>query len=114
MKNRNGYETLRGFSKDISQVLQERDDLMVMLEMQELNSAKYAALFFNGMEHNEKLYEKLQNQLEENKNALIGEFDDFCYSSTRAYSQYRSIDEMYVQGILTLNEYEKCKRYIMI
>lgn len=108
-----GYGTLRNFSQDISQIINERDDLLIMFEMQQLKTALYAALFFNNMDGNDELIEKLQNQIKENDNALIGAYDGFCYSSTRTYAEYRSLDEMYVQGILTLIEYEKCKSYIL-
>lgn len=67
--------------------------------------AMYKAYFFR----NSTLAEKLQKQSEENRNALIGEFDGFSYASWRANAVYRTVEDMFDEGLLTENEYRECK-----
>ena len=70
-----------------------------------IKAAMYKAYFF----HNFTLAEKLQKQSEENRNALIGEFDGFSYASWRANAVYRTVEDMFDEGLLTENEYRECK-----
>ena len=65
----------------------------------------YKAYFFR----NTILAEKLQKQSEENRDALIGEFDGFSYASWRANAVYRTLEDMFDEGLLTENEYRECK-----
>ena len=76
------------------------------LTIQELKikAAMYKAAFFGRYD----LYDKLVKQRDENSDALIGEFDGFCYSSQRANAVFRSLEDMYYDGILTRNEYDEC------
>lgn len=70
-----------------------------------IKAAMYKAYFFR----NSTLVEKLQKQSEENRNALIGEFDGFSYASWRANAVYRTVEDMFDEGLLTENEYRECK-----
>lgn len=74
------------------------------IEMLKLKAAKYKALFF----HEEKLEEKLEKQYRENANAIIGDFDGFCYESSRRKAVFRSLKDMFHEGLLTEQEYEEC------
>lgn len=74
------------------------------IEMLKLKAAKYKALFF----HEEKLEEKLEKQYRENANAIIGDFDGFCYESSRRKAVFRSLKDMLHEGLLTEQEYEEC------
>lgn len=58
---------------------------------------------------NSSLAEKLQKQSEENRDALIGEFDGFSYASWRANAVYRTLENMFDEGLLTEKEYRECK-----
>lgn len=70
-----------------------------------IKAAIYKAYFFC----NSSLAEKLQKQSEENRNALIGEFDGFSYASWRTNAVYRTVEDMFDEGLLTENEYRECK-----
>ena len=104
---RNDYK--RGITMDLCL---ELDSLNKTNERQEividyltLKAAMYKAYFFN--KHD--LAEKLENQIEENRNHCIGEFDGFCYASWRAEAVYRTLDNMFEDGLITLAEYEFCE-----
>lgn len=70
-----------------------------------IKAAMYKAYFFR----NFSLAEKLQKQSEENRDALIGEFDGFSYASWRANAVYRTLEDMCDEGLLTEKEYRECK-----
>lgn len=70
-----------------------------------IKAAMYKAYFFR----NSILAEKLQKQSEENRDALIGEFDGFSYASWRANAVYRTLENMCDEGLLTEKEYRECK-----
>ena len=78
-----------------------------LLEVENLRikAAMYKAYFFR----NFILAEKLEKQSEENRDALIGEFDGFSYASWRANAVYRTVEDMFDEGLLTENEYRECK-----
>ena len=46
---------------------------------------------------------------EENTDALVGEFDGFCCSSIRAFAVFRTLEDMYDEGLITESEYRECK-----
>lgn len=71
------------------------------IELLRIIAAQYKAFFF----HNCDLGEKLQKQQEENKDALVGEFD----LSRRAFAVFRTLEDMYDEGLLTEDEYNKCR-----
>ena len=80
------------------------EDQRLTIEELRIKVAMYKAAFFG--KHD--LYEKLVKQRDENRDALIGEFDGFCYCSRRANAIFRSLEDMYYDGILTRSEYDEC------
>ena len=70
-----------------------------------IKAAMYKAYFIR----NSILAEKLEKQSEENRDALIGEFDGFSYASWRANAVYRTLENMCDEGLLTEKEYRECK-----
>ena len=92
-----GLELLNAQEKLISQ---EHE-----IEMLRIKAAKYKAFFFRESD----LAIKLQEQEEENKDALVGEFDGFCWLSRRAFAVFRTLEDMYDEGLLTEDEYNKCR-----
>lgn len=90
------------------QLLESQEKLVSQeyeIENLRIKAAMYKAYFFR----NSTLAEKLQKQSEENRNALIGEFDGFSYASWRANAVYRTVEDMFDEGLLTENEYRECK-----
>ena len=77
----------------------------LQIEDLKLKAAMYKAFFF----HKFELGEKLQKQIEENRDACIGEFDGFCYASWRARAVYRTLENMVTHGLITESEYRFCK-----
>lgn len=74
------------------------------IENLRLKAAYYKASFF----HEFTLAEKLQKQITENKDALTGEFDGFCYASWRAAAIFRTLDDLYEEGFINKEEYGNC------
>lgn len=64
----------------------------------------YKAFFF----HRSDLATNIQQQIMENNDAEIGEFDGFCYASWRANAVYRTLEDMAKQGLITKEEYNFC------
>lgn len=90
------------------QLLESQEKLVSQeyeIENFRIKAAMYKAYFFR----NFSLAEKLQKQSEENRDALIGEFDDFSYASWRANAVYRTLENMFDEGLLTEKEYRECK-----
>ena len=75
------------------------------IELLRIIAAQYKAFFF----HNWDLGEKLQKQREENKDAVVGEFDGHCYASWRANAIFRTLEDMYDEELLTEDEYNECR-----
>ncbi len=75
------------------------------IEMLRIKAAKYKAFFF----HKSDLAIKLQKQEKENTDALVGEFDGFCWSSRRAFAVFRTLEDMHDEGLITESEYRECK-----
>lgn len=75
------------------------------IEMLRIKAAKYKAFFFRESD----LAIKLQEQEEENRDALVGEFDGYCYASWRANAIFRTLEDMCNEGLLTESEYRECK-----
>lgn len=75
------------------------------IENLRVKAAMYKAYFFR----NFMLAEKLQKQSEENRDALIGEFDGFSYASWRANAVYRTLENMCDEGLLTEKNIENAK-----
>lgn len=77
---------------------------MRILELKQL-CIKHISFVFR----NSTLAKKLEKQSEENRDALIGEFDGFSYASWRANAVYRTLEDMCDEGLLTEKEYRECK-----
>lgn len=69
-----------------------------------LEAAMYKAYFYG----KRYLAEIIYNQLNENENYRIGDFDGFCYCSKRANAVFRSLEGMRRSGIITNDEYNFC------
>lgn len=90
------------------QLLESQEKLVYQeyeIENLRIKAAMYKAYFFR----DSSLAEKLQKQSEENRDALVGEFDGFSYASWRANAVYRTLEDMYCEGLLTKKEYRECK-----
>lgn len=90
------------------QLLESQEKLVSQeyeIENLRIKAAMYKAYFFR----NYSLAEKMQKQSEENRDALIGEFDGFSYASWRANAVYRTFEDMCDEGLLTKKEYRECK-----
>ena len=70
-----------------------------------LKAAMYKAYFFGKT----KLAETLQNQIRENYDACVGEFDGMCYASWRAKAVYRTLEDMVEQGLISKSDYSFCE-----
>lgn len=70
-----------------------------------LKCASYKASFF----HKYELSDKLRKQINENANSLIGEWDGFCFASWRADATYRTLEDMFEEGLITEEEYRFCE-----
>ncbi len=73
--------------------------------MLRIKAAKYKLFFF----YKSDLTKKLEKQEEENADALIGAFDGFCWSSRRAFAVFRTLEDMYDEGLITESEYRECR-----
>ena len=83
---------------------QELEHLSVALEEYRIKAAMYYSFHMRRWD----LGKKLNEQLRENSNAIIGEFDGFCYSSRRASAIYRTLEDMLRDGIIAREEYNFC------
>ena len=77
----------------------------IIIDELELKGAMYKAYFFGKSE----LAEKLRNQITENYNNRVGEFDGFSYASWRAKTVYRTLEDMYNENLITEGEYLFCE-----
>lgn len=91
-----GYELVNAQQKLVCQEYE--------IEKLRIKAAMYHAFFFGYS----NLAEKLRDQNEENNDALIGEFDGFSYASWRRDAIFRSLEDMYTDGLLTESEYREC------
>lgn len=73
--------------------------------MLRIKAAKYKLFFF----YKSDLTKKLEKQEEENADALIGAFDGFCWSSRRDFAVFRTLEDMYDEGLITESEYRECR-----
>ena len=74
-----------------------------IVELQ-LKAAMYKAYFYG----KSGLAKKLDNQITENRNHCIGAFDGFCYVSSRADAEYKTLKDMHKENIITDDEYDFC------
>ena len=81
------------------------DSQQLIIEDYRLKAAMYKAYFF----HKSELAKTLEEQIKENYDYSVGEFDGFCYASWRAKAVYTSLENMVKQGIITESDYRFCK-----
>ena len=81
------------------------DSQQIQIENLRLKAAKYKAYFYEKHE----LAEVLQKQIEENRDACVGEFDGFCYSSQRAWAVYRTLEDTVEENLIPKSEYDFCR-----
>ena len=81
------------------------DSQELLIEKYRLEAAMYKAFFFQ----KSTLANNIQQQIKENDDAIIGEFDGFCYASWRAKAVYRTLEDMTRQGLITNEECNFCK-----
>ena len=77
----------------------------MIIDELELKASMYKANFF----HKYELANKLQEQIKENYDSCIGEFDGFCFASWRANAVYRTLDDMCREGLITEEERRFCE-----
>lgn len=102
---RKRMDDLYRFGSDIMDICDELDAYKKKYEIQRIKTAKY----YSFLMHYWSLSDKLDDQIRENQDALIGEFDGFCYSSRRANATFRTLEDMVSDGIITVEEYNLCK-----
>ena len=83
---------------------QELEHLSIAIEEYRIKAAMYYSLHMRRRD----LGDRLRNQLQENDDAIIGEFDGFCYASWRANAVFRTLEDMVHDGIITREEYNFC------
>ena len=98
------YHLLEDLGAEMIATQRRAESVGMEKEQYRLKAAMYRNLFI----HNFELGQKLQEQITENNNALIGEFDGFSYASWRANAVFRTLENMLEDGILTEKEYMSC------
>ena len=98
------YHLLEDLGAEMIATQRRAESVEMEKEQYRLKTAMYRNLFI----HNFELGQKLQEQITENNNALIGEFDGFSYASWRANAVFRTLENMLEDGILTEKEYMSC------
>lgn len=93
------------FSKEVLKMNNTIEHQEQVIDELTLKAAKYKAYFYGKYD----LAEKIDAQMEENTNNLIGEFDGFCYASWRAKAEYRTLRDMFVEDLITEEEYNFCE-----
>lgn len=83
---------------------QELERSFIALEEYRIKAAMYYSFHMGRWD----LGKKLNEQLQENMDSIIGEFDGFCYSSRRASAVYRTLGDMVRDGIITREEFNFC------
>ena len=81
------------------------DSQQLIIEDYRLKAAMYKAYFF----HKSALAKTLEEQIKENYDNSVGEFDGFSYASWRAKAVYRTLENMVEQRIITESDYRFCK-----
>ena len=89
---------------DVKSLIADNKEQEKDIETLRLTVAKYKAFLFN---HN-TLGLTLQDQISENYNARVGEFDGLYYSSYRAKAVFRTLEDMIKDGLITEIEYNFC------
>lgn len=98
------YNMIRETAYETAHLLKEVEEQEREIEILRLIAAKYKSYFFG----HDKLGLTLQDQITENNNACIGEFDGFGYASWRARAVFRTLEDMVRDNIITEKEYNFC------
>lgn len=98
------YGLAYGLEQELKANRQELEQLSISVEEYRIKAAMYYSFHM----HRWDLGKKLNEQLQENRDAIIGEFDGFCYFSRRASAVYRTLEDMIRDGIITREEYNFC------
>lgn len=90
---------------------EELTRLSITMDSQEIEINKYrlkTAMYKAGFFRRSTLLSKIRDQIDENLNAVIGEFDGFSYSSIRRNAIYRTLEDMVDSGLISVEEYNFC------
>lgn len=98
------YGLAYGLEHELRTNRQELERLSILVEEYRIKAAMYYSFYM----HRWDLGETLRKQLRENMDAVIGEFDGFCYSSRRASAVYRTLGDMVRDGIIIREEFNFC------
>ncbi|MBP3707568.1 MAG: hypothetical protein J6J36_03030 [Clostridia bacterium] len=98
------YEVMQNLYR-LAGLMQRNRNLRKENTMLRLKAARYKALF----QGENKLADKLDKQIKENEDAIVGEFDGFAYSSKRARARFKTLEEMFENGVITKKEYDFAK-----
>lgn len=96
---------IKELGKGLTRLSNIVDSQEVEIEKYRLKTAMYKAFFF----HRNNLGTNIQQQIIENNDAVIGEFDGFSYASWRANAVYRTLEDMARQRLISKEEYDFCK-----
>lgn len=100
------YGLAYGLEQELRTNRQELEYLSIALEEYKIKAAMYYSFFM----HRWDLGETLRKQLQENDDAIIGEFDGSCYASWRANAVFRTLEDMVHDGIISREEYNFCNK----
>lgn len=103
--NGSKYSMAYSFFSDMNGLLDENIVLRNAVMNLEIENAMHKALFYGKY----SLAEKLRSAHDNNFKARTGEFDGFCYDSSRRGLKQKSIEEMYMTGELSREEYDFAK-----
>ena len=100
----NRRDGIKSIVLDIMQCIDDAEFYEREYQQMKVTAAKYKALFYG----RDGISKKLCDQESENRDACIGAFDGFCYSSKRAVARFRTLDDMKNEGILDADEFAFC------
>ena len=103
-RNRIERSSLSSLGLDLLETQENLVSLKYQVETLRIKASIYKAYFFR----NSALAEKLEKQNSENTYALVGEFDGFCHSSVRSRAVFRTLEDMFCEGLITESEYMEC------
>lgn len=95
---------IENFIDELNNMNKTNKVLKIKIVELQLKAGMYKAYFYG----KSSLAQKLNDQITENRNHLIGEFDGFCYSSLRANAKYKTLEDMHKENIITDDEYDFC------
>ena len=99
------HELSYSFFSDMNKLLDENVLMSAIINDLEIENAMHKALFYG--KHD--LADRLCSAYDNNFNARVGEFNGFCYDSSRRGLKTKSIEKMYMNGEINREEYDFCK-----